>query len=374
MVSANMTSHWRSVLVTVLVILGLAWIYRIMDFTPVPSAGLVAISNNKSPRQVPEHPLLASLKAECTANMDLTCHVVKTLTGCGEICDTTMLGVPQQGSPFNFTAKQVNCDALWGNVAIDAGRDGKPPRWDALPRIIRDEFKMQGRVAITMYDSNVPRDQKLLGNPQPLHWGTDELDRSIAACATGNLEGTYMKRETRNAYALLQKMPSVRGGHVLVIGSQNPWLEACALAAGAKHVTTLEYREIISSDPRVSTLTPDAARKAFLDGSLPKFDAVATWSSVEHSGLSRYGDMINPWGDLQTLARAWCVVRPDGDVLVGVPTLMEKERIEWNCHRMYGPVRWPHLLANWEAYAHDEIELPGYQNHAFIARRKNEPA
>ena len=35
-----------------------------------------------------------------------------------------------------------------------------------------------------------------------------------------------------------------------------------------------------------------------------KFDAVVTFSSVEHSGLGRYFDMINPWGDLLTMAKA----------------------------------------------------------------------
>jgi hypothetical protein len=38
----------------------------------------------------------------------------------------------------------------------------------------------------------------------------------------------------------------------------------------------------------------------------------------------RYGDMLNPWGDLITMARAWCLVKPDGLALVGVPTGMDQ--------------------------------------------------
>jgi hypothetical protein len=57
-----------------------------------------------------------------------------------------------------------------------------------------------------------------------------------------------------------------------------------------------------------------------LDGTLPVFDAMVTFSSVEHSGLGRYGDQLNPWGDLITMAKAWCVVKPGGLALVGVPT------------------------------------------------------
>ena len=35
------------------------------------------------------------------------------------------------------------------------------------------------------------------------------------------------------------------------------------------------------------------------------FDAVVSFSSIEHSGLGRYGDALNPWGDLIAAAQAW---------------------------------------------------------------------
>jgi len=82
---------------------------------------------------------------------------------------------------------------------------------------------------------------------------------------------------------------------------------------------------------------------------LPLFDAVVTFSSVEHSGLGRYGDALNPWGDLQAIARAWCVTKPRGELLIGVMTDMGNvDRIEFNAHRVYGPIMFSHLLANWK--------------------------
>jgi len=36
----------------------------------------------------------------------------------------------------------------------------------------------------------------------------------------------------------------------------------------------------------------------FLNNELGHFDGVITYSSLEHSGLGRYGDALNPWGDL----------------------------------------------------------------------------
>ncbi|KAJ1487113.1 hypothetical protein T484DRAFT_1787720 [Baffinella frigidus] len=52
-------------------------------------------------------------------------------------------------------------------------------------------------------------------------------------------------------------------------------------------------------------MIPAEAREAFANGTMPSFDAVVSFSSVEHTGLGRYGDALNPWGDLQTIARAW---------------------------------------------------------------------
>ena len=40
-----------------------------------------------------------------------------------------------------------------------------------------------------------------------------------------------------------------------------------------------------------------------------------TYSSLEHSGLGRYGDSLNPWGDLITMAKAWCLLKPKGRAL-----------------------------------------------------------
>ena len=37
------------------------------------------------------------------------------------------------------------------------------------------------------------------------------------------------------------------------------------------------------------------------------FDAVVSFSSIEHSGLGRYGDALNPWGDLIASAQAWYI-------------------------------------------------------------------
>ncbi len=50
-------------------------------------------------------------------------------------------------------------------------------------------------------------------------------------------------------------------------------------------------------------MTPKELALSHLNGTLRPFDVVVTFSSLEHSGLGRYGDILNPWGDLITMGQ-----------------------------------------------------------------------
>ena len=74
---------------------------------------------------------------------------------------------------------------------------------------------------------------------------------------------------------------------------------------------------------------------------------VVTFSSLEHSGLGRYGDALNPWGDIIAVARSWCVTKQKAKLIIGVMYNLEHEGIKFNAHREYGNVRYPYLATNW---------------------------
>jgi hypothetical protein len=181
-------------------------------------------------------------------------------------------------------------------------------------------------------------------NPQ---WNASMIDDWADQCRRGVLHGTYGVAWTSQVYGALKTM--IKGGEsVLVIGSEYPWGEACALSLGAAKVTTLEYGEIQSLHPKVTTLTPARMRETY-KALLGSFDAVIAYSSLEHSGLGRYGDEMNPWGDRQAVARAWCLTKPGGRMAIGLPWGRDgQDGIEYNLHRVYGKIQLPHLLANWK--------------------------
>ena len=102
----------------------------------------------------------------------------------------------------------------------------------------------------------------------------------------------------------------IKDKHVLVIGSTWPWVEAILLYLGVDRITTLEYASQNNEHPKINLVTPEELRKSILEGDVPQFDGMVTFSSLEHSGLGRYGDPLNPWGDLITMAQAWCLLKP----------------------------------------------------------------
>ena len=66
----------------------------------------------------------------------------------------------------------------------------------------------------------------------------------------------------------------------------------------------------------------------------------------------RYGDTINPWGDLITMAKTKCITKKNSRVLLGVPSQFEhpgfEEYIGFNAGRVYGTIQLAHLFANWK--------------------------
>ncbi len=165
-------------------------------------------------------------------------------------------------------------------------------------------------------------------------------------------------------YALQNASYDIKEGRVLVIGSEKPWVEAVVLSLGAREVVTLEYSHIISTAPKIKPMTPVEFKTAFLNNKLEPFDAVVTFSSVKHSGLGRYGDALNPWGDIITIAQAWCVTKPKGTLAIGVPTA-GRDALYYNAHRMYGPIRYPYLTTNWRSKYGKVLKTPGLPVHVF---------
>ena len=55
--------------------------------------------------------------------------------------------------------------------------------------------------------------------------------------------------------------------------------------------------------------------------------------------------MVKAWQKLgKAMAKAWCITKANGPMFVGMPS-SHTDSIAFNAHRIYGPKRWPHLMA-----------------------------
>ncbi len=63
------------------------------------------------------------------------------------------------------------------------------------------------------------------------------------------------------------------------------------------------------------------------------YTSVSCMHTIEHIGLGRYGDTLDPQGDIKAINELKRITKPDGDILFVTP--VGKQRIEFNGHRIY---------------------------------------
>ena len=74
----------------------------------------------------------------------------------------------------------------------------------------------------------------------------------------------------------------------------------------------------------------DLKKLSFPDNSIQSLSCMHT---IEHIGLGRYGDEIDPQGDIKSINELKRVLKPGGDLLFVTP--VGRSRIEFNAHRIY---------------------------------------
>eukprot|EP00602_Paraphysomonas_sp_CaronLab_P011170 CAMPEP_0185039728 /NCGR_PEP_ID=MMETSP1103-20130426/36906_1 /TAXON_ID=36769 /ORGANISM="Paraphysomonas bandaiensis, Strain Caron Lab Isolate" /LENGTH=229 /DNA_ID=CAMNT_0027578741 /DNA_START=7 /DNA_END=693 /DNA_ORIENTATION=- len=158
-----------------------------------------------------------------------------------------------------------------------------------------------------------------------------------------------LKKEDWLYYALLNYTKELSKSQVVVTGSTNPWVESIALALGASHVTTLEYNKLTYGDSseglNLSTVSGNNFEE-FYNSFNGTYDIAFSMSSFDHDGLGRYGDPLNPDGDLKAMQRVSDLLKPGGLLFLSVP--VGPDVVVFNLHRRYGPVRLPALLSGWD--------------------------
>ena len=152
----------------------------------------------------------------------------------------------------------------------------------------------------------------------------------------------YYRNANTYLYQALDKYP-IKDTKVCIFGSDKPWFEAVAITRGAKDIGVIEYRKINFGFPGLKYWTCD---EYYNMENPPRFDHGLSISSFEHDGLGRYGDPINPDGDISAMKNASEVIKKGGYLFLSVP--VGKDTVVWNAHRIYGKHRFPKLIEGWK--------------------------
>lgn len=288
---------------------------------------------------------------------------------CGELCAINDLASLERYTvtPKNQTAVSmrqlkvpVDCDSIMLDAEIDASDNTIPS--SPPPQLL--EYYTMGNA--TRYNT-IYKNQTYAGTTGGVPvWSQDLINEYTQKIK--NMEHNdfrrgsvgYYGRQSTHLFLRVRQFIPIKGARVLVIGSESPWLEVAALYLGAAHVVTLEYGIIQAEDPRMTTYLPSEFRELYRNKTLGLFDVVLSFSSLEHSGLGRYGDALNPWGDVLAVARARCVTRPGGYLGISVPVPQRSDKLDivsFNELREYGKIRYPLLTANWEQLDGEEHRL-----------------
>lgn len=147
-------------------------------------------------------------------------------------------------------------------------------------------------------------------------------------CLDDRTEGTGFDRHyvyhTAWAMGVLARVRPAE--HVDIASS----LYFAALASAFVPMRYFEYRPVDLQLPGLICGQADLLRLPFADGSVGSLSCMHV---IEHVGLGRYGDPLDPDGDLKAMRELRRVLAPGGDLLFVVP--VGRPRVQFNAHRIY---------------------------------------
>lgn len=204
-----------------------------------------------------------------------------------------------------------------------------------IPKELMARYTMGGKIPIDDYWCGS-------GRGGETKWSKELVDEYVKRFTVVNIKEN---REGKSPYGhdsvarILQACEEydIKNKKVAVVGSESPWIEAILLNLGNK-VTTIEYND---RSIEYENLTCENYFEYF-EKTEDQFDAIVTFSSVEHSGLGRYGDPLDPDGDIKTMKAIHRRLKDDGVLVWGAPVGLDM--ICWNAHRVYGEKRLPILF------------------------------
>jgi len=148
----------------------------------------------------------------------------------------------------------------------------------------------------------------------------------------GTMKGHYFHQDLYVAQAINRTKPTK---HVDVGSSISGFVSH---VASFMPIEILDIRPIPSTSKNISFTQQDV-----MQGLTVKTPSLSCLHTIEHFGLGRYGDPIDPSGHLRGFQNLVDAVEPGGTFYISFP-IGNEERVEFNAHRVFNPssiLSWP---------------------------------
>jgi SAM-dependent methyltransferase len=150
-------------------------------------------------------------------------------------------------------------------------------------------------------------------------WSPKLLDRT----STTPFDPHYTYHPAWAARVVAQVRPEV---HIDISST----LHFCTIVSAIVPVKFYDYRPATLKLSNLTSEPGDLLALPFADGSVK---SISCMHVIEHVGLGRYGDRIDPDGDIKAIGELKRVLAPGGCLLFVVP--VGKPKIDFNRHRIY---------------------------------------
>lgn len=205
-----------------------------------------------------------------------------------------------------------------------------PPTWNELTNTQQIDFLSGGIKLENWYHNDTSTHLK--------NFSFNDVENMILKAKQKKQGESYGNTDTW-LYEALESCP-ISNKTVAVMGSILPWYESIVLA-NEGFPTSIDYNKTYYDHPSIKQITITEYWK-----NPYQFDCGFSISSFEHDGLGRYGDPIDSNGDIRAMREMKSIIKKNGLLYLAVPIGLDK--IVWNAHRVYGNIRLPKLLHQWE--------------------------
>lgn len=207
-----------------------------------------------------------------------------------------------------------------------------------IPDELFKDYTMNGKIPVF--------DWYLDGTKKSVVWTNDYINEYVSRMTPNNIANNCEGISGYDNHICVNLVKAfniydIKNKNIAVVGSETPWIEAILINLNNR-VTTIEYNVPECNYDRLEC--KDYFN--FFEKNSDSFDAIVTYSSIEHSGLGRYGDPLDPLGDIKTMKVIHNNLKKDGIVVWGAP--VGKDALTWNAHRVYGELRLPLIFENFQ--------------------------